>query len=173
MNNMLGTFSLLFFGIVSAAGQHDKISIKSDEKEVPVRVVKSFKKDFVKADNVDWNIITGAVVSEEYSVRGFSSGLARATFYAVNFTEGEVKEAAIYDHYGKLVQSKWTIEEKALPDGVRRTVQTDFPGFAPTKSVEAVTGKERSVSHYRVELKSGDLTKLVALDASGRILKEK
>ena len=99
---MRSLFILLFLGAGIAYGQDIK------EKDVPAAVMASFKKDFPKAGEMEWE--------------------KEDTGYEVEFEEAEVEITATYDATGKLLESEKEIEQKELPASISEYIKTNLGG---------------------------------------------
>src|SRR5215204_5652072 len=98
------TTSLLFVTTSCALAQHGKLKVKVSQNEIPEKVVRAFRNSFSDADSLDWTIVSGPVVSEEYSTTGYNDKVGQnPTYYLIGFAGSGRKGEAVYDHYGKLL----------------------------------------------------------------------
>lgn len=84
-----------------------------------------------------------------------------------------MKGEAIYDQNGKLKYSKQVTTNTALPVAVRDAVTKKYPNFTLLKDQETIREGKTNFIHYRIIIEKGKEKKALAVDASGKILKER
>lgn len=160
--------------IAGALAQSAQIKIKAKETEIPVAVIESFKKDYVGATEKEWAIVPATIIGEEYIVSGYNDlNGEKPTSYVVTMKGPNMKTEAIYDQNGKLKYSKEVIKDTVLPAAVRSAVVKKYPGFALLKDQEIIREGKSNFIHYRVIIEKGKEKIALAVDADGKILKEK
>lgn len=162
--------------LVVAAGhaQSAEVKIKAKESEIPVAVVESFKKDFKGGQADEWAIIPATIVGEEYVVSGYDNLDGKTpTSYTVAIKGNNLKGEALYSQDGKLKYFKEKIKDTALPAPVRNAVEKKYPGYTFLKDQETIKEGKSSLIHYRVVIEKDKQKKALAVDSSGKILKEK
>jgi len=169
------TSAVMSFTIMTAIhAQSAQVRIKVKEAEIPVSVVESFKKDFSGGQAEEWAIVPAAIVGEEYLVSGYDNlDGEKPTSYAVTMRGSNIKAEALYDQNGRLKYSKEVIKNGALPTAIRTAVAEKYPGFAFVKDQETIKEGRSSFIHYRVIIEKGKEKKALAVNASGKILREK
>jgi hypothetical protein len=174
MKRIIVTVALAITVIAGAWAQTAQIKIKAREAEIPVAVVESFKKDFATGHTTEWAIVPATVVGDEYIVSGYDDlNGEKPTYYSVLMKGPKIKGEAVYDQYGKLKHSKEVIKDTALPDAVRNSVMREYPGYAFLKDQEIIKEGKTKFVQYRVLIEKGKAKKALAVDANGKILKEK
>ena len=166
--------ALVITVIAGAWAQAAQIKIKAREAEIPVAVVESFKKDFASGQATEWAIVPATVVGEEYIVSGYDDlNGVKPTYYSVIMKGPNVKGEAVYDQHGKLKHSKEIIKDTALPAVVRNAVTKEYPGYMLLKDQEIIKEGKTKFVQYRVLIEKGKEKRALAVDANGKILKER
>jgi hypothetical protein len=173
MKKIFTTTALTFTVIASAVAQTAQIKIKAREAEIPVKIVESFKRDYKGVEHAEWAIVPAVLVGEEYVVSGYDNlNGEKPTSYEVSIKGANVKSRAIYDKNGILKYSREVITDTALPLAVRDAISKKYPGFAVLKDQEVVRQGKSKVIHYKVVTEKGTEKMTLAVDPSGKILKE-
>jgi len=173
MRKIVTTTGLAFTVIASACAQTAQIKIKARETEIPVKIVESFKKDYKGAESTEWAIVPAVLVGEEYVVSGYDNlNGEKPTSYEVSIKGANVNSKAIYDKYGILKYSREVITDAALPLTVRDAISKKYPGFAVLKDQEVIRQGKSNLIHYKVVIEKGSEKMMLAVDPSGKILKE-
>lgn len=160
--------------VIATHAQSAQVRIKVKEGEIPISVVESFKRDFNGEQFHEWAIVPAALVGEEYVVSGYDDLNGETpTSYAVVLKGTNMKGELVYDQNGKLKYSKETIKDTALPAPVRNAVVKKYPGFFFIKDQETIKEGKSTFIHYRVVIEKGKEKMALAVDATGKILKEK
>ncbi len=174
MKKIITTIAMAFTVMAIAHAQNAEIRIKAREAEIPVVVVESYKNDFKGTTNEEWMIVPAALIGEEYVVTGFDNlNGAKPTLYTVTIKGKNVKGEAVYDKEGKLLHFKEVIKDTALPANVRNAVVTKYPGYTFIKDLETIKEGKSNFIHYKVVIEKGKEKMALAVDASGKILREK
>jgi hypothetical protein len=159
--------------ITSAFAQSAQIKIKAKETEIPVQVVQSFKEAYKGAEGTEWAIVPALFVEEEYMVSGYDDlNGEKPTSYEVAIKGHNIKAKAVYDKNGTLRYSKEVLTNVALPTVVREAVTRKYPGYALLKDQEIIKQGKSDIIHYRVVVEKGKEKLALAVDASGKILRE-
>jgi hypothetical protein len=79
----------------------------------------------------------------------------------------------VYDQNGKLKYSKEVIKDTALPIAIRNAVTDKYPGFTLISDQETIKEGRSNFIHYRIIIEKGKEKKAVAVNANGKILREK
>ena len=165
---------MTFTIMTSIHAQNAQVKIKVKESEIPVSVIESFKKDFGGGHAEEWTIVPATIVGEEYVVSGYDNlDGEKPTSYAVIVRGTNTKAEAVYDQNGKLKYSKEVIKDTALPIAIRNAVTDKYPGFALISDQETIKEGRTNFIHYRVIIEKGKEKKALAVNASGKILREK
>lgn len=165
---------MAFTVIASIHAQTAQVKIRVKEGEIPVSVIESFKKDFVGKQAEEWAIVPATIVGEEYVVSGYDNlNGEKPTSYTVTIKGSNVKGEAVYDQNGNLKFSKERIKETALPASVTNAVMKKYPGFLFLNDQETIKEGKSNFIHYRVVIEKGKEKMALAVDSSGKILKEK
>jgi hypothetical protein len=101
-----GTVALCFF------------TIRLSAAEVPVAVLKAFKATYPSAK------IKGKSIEKEKG----------QTLYEIESVEGKTKRDLLYTADGKVFEIEEAIAADSLPDAVRKTITTQFPGYHIAKA---------------------------------------
>ncbi len=122
-------------------------------QQPPVAVTSAFEKAFPNAMDVDWDM-----KGEQWKVE-FETGIL--------FTDHEIW----YDAGGRMLRHEEEISEGDLPEAIRKSITTEFPGYR-VDDVERITlGNE---TNYAMELKSkGQGEWKVAYAEDGRQLEKR
>ena len=164
---------MAFTVIASAFAQTAQIKIKARETEIPVKIVESFKNDYRGAESTEWAIVPAALVGEEYVVSGYDNlNGEKPTSYEVTIKGANVKSKAIYDKNGILKYSKEVITNASLPPDVRGAIAKKYPDFAILKDQEVIRQGKSKLIHYKVVIEKGKEKITLAVDPSGKILRE-
>jgi len=173
MKRIITTSALALTVVAGAFSQSAQIKIKAREAEIPVDVVESFKKDYKGTDAVEWAIVPAVIVGEEYVVSGYDNlNGEKPTSYEVTLKGDDIRAKAVYDKNGVLRYSKEVITHTALPDAVRNAVFKKYPGYTILKDQEIINQGKFNLIHYRVVLEKGTEKVTLAVNDSGKILKE-
>lgn len=121
------------------------------ESEVPSVILNTFKKEFPKASDVEWER-----QGEQYNV-DFEIGF---------FTDFE----AWFDASGKLLRQSEDISESDLPNAVKDAIKKQFDGYH-IDDVEKIT--ESNVETFLVEIEKGNDEKHLYFSNDGKIVKNK
>jgi hypothetical protein len=174
MKKLITSVVLAFTVIATIHAQVAQVKVKVREAELPVSVVESFKKDFRGGKAEEWAIVPAVMVGEEYIVSGYDElNGEKPTSYEVLVKGDHMKSEALYDANGTLEYSKETIKDTALPKVVRDAVLNRYPGYALIKDQETIKEGKSNFIHYRVVIEKGKERRALAVDANGKILKEK
>ncbi|HEX5168954.1 MAG TPA: hypothetical protein VFW11_07255 [Cyclobacteriaceae bacterium] len=172
MSGLLATMAITF-GILSANAQSAQFKIKVKETEIPLAVIESFKKDYKGHVAGEWSIAPARIIGEEYVVADFDNPNGKkTTMYTVAIKGSLEKEEAVYDASGKLLYSKKIIRDETLPTAVRKTIVLKYPDYAIHKDSEIIKTGKSVVTHYRVVVEKGTDERAVAVNESGKIIKE-
>lgn len=154
--------------------QSVQIRIKAKESEIPVEVIESFRKDFSGNTAEVWEIVPATLVEEGYVVSGYDDlNGAKLTSYSVTLKGTNFKSEAIYDQNGEMKFFKETIKDTALPVAIVNAVTSKFPGYRILKDQETIKSGKKTLIHYRVVIEKGKEKKALAVDSTGKILKER
>ena len=165
---------MAFTAIATIHAQSAQVKIKVKEAEIPVSVVESFKKDFSGGQAEEWAIVPAAIVGEEYIVSGYDDlNSEKPTSYTVVIKGTHKRSEALYDANGTLEYSKETIKDTTLPKVVRDAVAKQYPDYTLIKDQETIKKGKSNFIHYRVVIEKGKEKRALAIDTSGKILKEK
>lgn len=168
------TTSLLLVTTSCVLAQHGKLKVKASQDEIPEAVVDAFRDSFSDADSLNWTIVSGAVILEEYSATGYNDKAGRSpTYYLIGFVASGRKGEAVYDHYGKLLLWKEIVGHGVIPENVKRTAARQFPEYAIADRQEIVRDGNSGITHYRVIMSKSADSKVVAIDGTGKIVREK
>jgi hypothetical protein len=174
MEKIITSVVMAFTVIATVQAQSAQIRIKVREAEIPVSVVESFRKDFNGGRAEEWAIVPAAIVGEEYIVSGYDDlNGEKPNSYTVVVRGNNMRSEALYDANGILKYSKETIKDTALPVVVRDAVLKQYPGYALIKDQETIRKGKTNFIHYRVVIERGKEKRALAVDAAGKILKEK
>jgi hypothetical protein len=167
------TTALAFTVLAGAFAQRAQIRIRAREAEVPIRIVEAFKADYKGQEATEWAILPAGLVGQEYVVSGYDDLKGeKPTSYEVVVSGSHVKESAIYDQNGKLLYSKAIIADATLPSAVRKAVNGKYPGFIVMKDQEVIRQGKSRIIHYRVIVAKDKEQRFLAVDDSGKILRE-
>jgi hypothetical protein len=162
------------FGIVSIQAQTAQVKIKVREGEIPISVIEAFRRDFQAGKSGEWAIVPAAIIEEEYVVSSYNNmNGQKPTSYTVVIKGPSIHGEAVYDQSGKLKYSKEIIRDTALPKVVRDAVIRKYPDYMLIKDQETIKEGKSKFIHYRVIIEKGRDKKALAVDASGKISKEK
>ena len=174
MKKVITLIALAFTVMAAAHAQNSEIRIKARETEIPVAIVEAFKTDYLGAKADEWAIVPAIIVGEEYIVSGYDNlNGEKPTSYLVKIKGTNLRGEAVYDKNGKLMYSKEVIKDVALPAVVRNAVGAKYPGYSFIKDQETIKQGKSDFIHYRVIIEKGKEKMALAVDASGKILKEK
>jgi len=173
------TFSLalLLAGLSVGTGwaqiQEEDVTITRVKKgEEPQAVMASVKKDFPNAVVKDLAFLPYALYGREWAVTERSDDMANTTnqFYQVMASGSGKQFTAVYDKNGKLLSYKETIKHAELPEAVKNTIWTKFPGWQITGDREKIRiNHKKDLIAYRVDLSKGKERQHVFLDGQGNV----
>lgn len=117
------------------------------QSQVPSIIVNSFKQNFPKASDVEWEL--------------------KGDVYEVDFEIGFIDHEAHYNKSGKLIRLKQEIKESDLPAEVRASAGKDFNGFrmSDVKKID-----QQGAISYKMEMKKGNEEWIVVYDSKGKQL---
>ncbi len=139
------SFLLVFFvGIFYGTAQD------LNPNEVPSVIVNSFKKEFPKASDVEWELKTNDVYEVDFEI-GY-------------FTDYE----AWFDANGKLLKYSEELSKSDLPKIVKEYVKTNHASFHIDDAEKIVEGNK---THYKVEIEDGAKEQNLFFDENGKIKK--
>jgi hypothetical protein len=121
------------------------------ESQVPSVVLNTFKKEFPKASDVEWE-----KQGETYNV-DFEIGF---------FTDYE----AWFDGNGKMIKHSEEISEGDLPQTVKNTIKTQYADYKIDDAEKWTTNGQET---FLVEIEKGNEEKHLEFDGAGKILNTK
>lgn len=172
MKQFIVTVAFAIAVSADAEAQISQIKIMAREAEIPVDIVQSFKKDYRGTTASEWAIMPATLVGEEYAVTGYDHLKGTATVYEVTLRGNTLKGKAVYDQDGVLKYSKQIITSAALPVAVRNAVTQKYPGFVLRSDQETIRRGKTQFIHYRIATEKANERRVLAVDASGKILRE-
>ncbi len=174
MERTLITTAIALLIATGGYAQSAKIRIRVKENEVPAVVVESFKQNFKDGHSEGWAIVPVAVLNEEYIVSEQNNLIGeKPIFYVVKIKGQQMRGEAVYDQDGSLKYSKEVINDTALPEAVRDTIAKKYPGFTFLKDQETIKDGKHRFIHYRVIIDNGKEKIALAVNGSGKILRER
>lgn len=143
MKNLLLITGLLFQSVFCVAQD-------IPQSQVPSVVVNSFKQQFPKATDVEWEL--------------------KGDQYQVEFEIGLADHEAWIDATGKIVTLRQEIPAKDLPEAVKTTIKRDFDGYRTTDTKKIT---DHGTITYKAELKKFSEEWDVTFSQDGKILDKK
>lgn len=144
MKKLMGLLAGLLLGVVLVHAQD------IPQAQVPSVVLNSFKKDFPKARDIEWEL-KGDVYKAEFEI---------------GFTDHEVT----LDKTGKTLKHKQDIKESDLPQPVASVIAKDFEGFRLSDISKTISDGSLT---YKLDLKKGTKEWVIIIDEMGKILNQK
>ena len=172
MKTVVSTLALTIT-VASVFAQTAQLTIKAKESDIPLGVVQSFKQDFKSTSSADWIVVPPQLVGDKYMVSGWNhlNGEAPKS-YSVLMKGPEVTGEALYNASGDLIYLKEHISNTMLPPAVTNAVLAKYPGYTILKDQETVKQGKDKLIHYKVSIQKGNDKKELAIDESGKILRE-
>lgn len=118
--------------------------------DVPQKVKEAFAKKFPTAKKVKWDKESETEWEAEFKMNN--------TEYSANFMAD-----------GTWTETEHEIDEKEIPAIVKKALSTNFPGYE-TEEVEISETAQGMV--YEFEIEKGETEMEVAIDASGKVVKQ-
>ncbi|MFV0572370.1 MAG: PepSY-like domain-containing protein [Xanthomarina gelatinilytica] len=116
--------------------------------QVPSVILNSFKKDFPKASDIEWE--------------------RQGNQYQVEFKIGFFSDfEAWYDTSGKLIRYSEDLWKRDLPDAVKATIKRDYPGYHIDDAKKLV---ENNTVSYWLEIEKGRQEHKLLLNANGNLI---
>lgn len=141
--NAIQLVAILFFSIGIVYAQD------IPESQVPAVVVNNFKKEFPKADDIEWEL--------------------KGNLYNVEFEIGwSTDYEAWYNASGKLVKYTKEISEKDVPSAIINAIKTQYKGYRVDDAKMIV---ENGTETYKVEIEKGDSERDLIFSKDGKVIK--
>lgn len=118
--------------------------------KAPQKVKEAFAKKFPTAKKVKWEKENGTEWEAEFKMNSVE--------YSANFLED-----------GTWKETEHEIEEKDIPQNVKASLASSFPGY---EMEEAEISESENGTVYEFEIEKGETEMEVAIDASGKIVKQ-
>ncbi|HTF17989.1 MAG TPA: hypothetical protein VK658_07945 [Chryseolinea sp.] len=174
MKTVISTFAMAITIVAGSYAQSAQLKIKSKDGDIPVAVVESFKKDFKDVTAAEWAVVPVRFASDDYVVSGFNHlNDAEPSGYTVVMKGHGINGQALYNKSGDLIYLKEYINNTALPAAVTNAVLAKYPGYAIVKDQETVMEGKTNLIHYKVTIHKGNDERVLAVDAGGKILRER
>jgi hypothetical protein len=169
-------FCLSLLAITAGAqAQTETLTLRAVKKgEEPKEVMDAIKQDFPAAVVSDLKILPAKLYGERWSI-ALDDKLDGGPVdrYQVNIKETGESYKAVYDKSGKLLSSKWTVNEAQLPSEVTASIATKYPDWTIIKDQEKIDYKAGAVKEaYRVEIQKDKMHRGLFVDNSGKIVKD-
>lgn len=119
------------------------------KSQVPSVIVNNFKKEFPKANDVEWEM---------------EGNLYNVDFEIGWFTDYE----AWYNVSGKLVKQTQEISKSDIPKAVANTIKTQYAGYRIDDAKKII---ENGVETYKIELENWDEDFDVLISKNGKLIK--
>ncbi len=120
------------------------------EAQVPSVVLNSFKKEFPKASDVEWE--------------------QKSDTYKVEFEIGTADHDAWYDATGQLVKHKEDIGQNDLPTSITNVIAKEYSAYRASDIEKTQSGGKTT---YQLDFKSPTEKWEVTFDENGKVLKKK
>lgn len=121
------------------------------ESEVPSVILNTFKKEFPKASDVEWE--------------------RKGELYNVDFEIGFFSDyEAWFDASGKMIKYSEEISESDLPQAIKEAIKNQFDGYR-IDDVEKIT--ENNTETFLVEIEKGNDEKHLAFSKDGKLVESK
>lgn len=147
---MIMTMVMICSSVVVVQAQEKKK--KYSKKDLPAAVLSAFEKAYPKAT------IKGVDKEEEKGI----------TYFEIESVDGKTKRDLLYTVEGIIYETEETIDIAALPNGIRNTLDKEYPKAKIIKAEKVTRDASRE---YELLIKIGTTTKEIAFDATGKILK--
>lgn len=134
----------LLLGVVSVHAQD------IPQAQVPSVVLNSFKKDFPKASDIEWEL--------------------KGDVYKAEFEIGFMDHEVTLDKTGKALKHKQDIKESDLPLTVASVIAKDFEGFRLSDISKTISDGSLT---YKLDLKKGTKEWVIIIDEMGKVLNQK
>jgi hypothetical protein len=141
MKKHISVFTLALFVSISSFAQD------ISEAQVPAVILNTFKKDFQKATDVEWEL--------------------KGTNYDVDFEIEKADHEVWYDAAGNVLKHKQDIKQSDLPAAIKNGIVKNFKDYRASDVKRIQTGN--SVT-YKVDLKSATEKWEVTFDEAGKVL---
>jgi uncharacterized membrane protein YkoI len=125
-------------------------SFCSAGEKVPQKVKDAFIKKFPTAKSVSWDKESANEWEAEFKMNKME--------YSANFSDDGIWK-----------ETEHEVAEKDLPAAVKKALSDGFPGF---KTEEMELSETVSGTVYEFEIEKGDTDMEVAIDASGKVIKQ-
>ncbi|MBD0254108.1 MAG: hypothetical protein ICV83_00190 [Cytophagales bacterium] len=144
--------------------------------EEPQAVLDAVKQDFPGATVGNIAILPHLLYGEEWDVTTDDDDDDEAgapDYYQVSASGKNTRFTAVYDKTGKLLRSRETLKDAALPDAVTATLTKRYAGWKVDGDREKIKDAKGVTVSYKVLLQKGKEKRRVAFDPGGKIIKEK
>lgn len=168
--------AILFIAFQGAMAQDSETLVikKIEKRTVPAAVITSVEKEYPEGIVELWEAIP-AKAFESYYVVSKTNDLylgEKPEYYQVTMTGTHSKTYAVYDAKGNLIHSREIIKDTALPEAIRTTIVTDYPGWKINGDKEVIREREGVNDMYKIELSKSKERKTLIMDEAGIVLKE-
>jgi len=127
---------------------------KISKKEIPAAVLSAFQAKYPNA------IIKGQALETENGIN----------YYEIESVDGKINRDLLYTADGKIREIEETMDINSLPAKLKKTLEKEYPSG---KIIKAEKVTRDSTITYDFQIKVGEKTMGVTLNASGKILKAK
>ena len=144
MKKLMLVVAGILLGIVISFAQDVK------ETDVPSVVLNSFKKEFSKANDVEWEI--------------------KGDVYDVEFDVGFADHEAWFDNTGKMIKHEEEIKTAGLPETVSSVLRKEYKPYQ-ISDVKKIEIESKVV--YQLDLKNGNEEWKMTFDSTGKLVEKK
>ena len=167
---------ILFVAFQNAWAQDSETLVikKIEKRTVPAAVITSVEKEYPEGIVELWEAIPVKAFESYYVVSETNDMYIgeKPEYYQVTMKGTHSKTYAVYDANGNLIHSREIIKDTALPEAIRTTIVTDYPGWRITGDKEVIREGDGVHNTYKVELSKSKERRTLITDEEGQVLKD-
>lgn len=156
---------------MGAIAQQEQLTItKVKHGEEPKAVMNAIKSDFPNSVSRNFAFLPAKLYGKEWNVQLEGDAMESATYYQALIKSGKTEYTAVYDKDGKLMSSKYVIENAKLPKPVNETIKK-FEGWHIDAATELIkyNGAKTITDTYKIKIQKGIEHRVIFLDPEGHI----
>ena len=147
-----------------------------DDVDVPQAVIQAFQKDFPGVDAKGWQVLPKDKLKDQDYVLDLEEGDYDPAeepydYYTIDFYGKGEDATATYDTTGKLIASKETIKDTALPEAVSKAIVEEYPDWKIEKDKESIKNLDKTF--YKVKIEKDNKHQTVYMDGQGEKVDKK
>jgi hypothetical protein len=168
------TILLVAFESAMAQDTETLVIKKIEKKAVPGEVIASVEKEYPEGIVELWEAIP-VKAFESYYVVSEKNDLSlgeKLEYYQVTMKGKHSRTYAVYDANGNLIHSREIIKDTELPESIRTTIVSNYPGWKIIGDKEVIREGEGSMDTFKVELSMKKEKRTLIMNKEGKVLKD-